>query len=406
MQPASAMPDPIGFAETRPADFHARFARVRRRPRLLHAPQALSRRQRTLAASLLAALALPAFAAPDNWSRFSISDAGAQSLQVDPMPFEQPGSSFPGSAFYYLEADKVVLDKGLQGGISGPGIAIGSAPEPNAFARSLHVLDARFTSTSIDRARALQCLTSAIYYEAASEPDAGQRAVAQVVLNRVAHPSYPDTVCGVVYEGSELSTGCQFSFTCDGSLGRKPAPYFWNRAEEVAREALSGAVYRPVGLATHYHTLQVHPYWATKLHALTTIGAHRFYSFEGTAGLSSTFHYIYAGDEPLAAPHPHRAVSAQQAMLERIDPVALQQGFAWQTPAATGTNPKAPDDANSSESSLSQALAGVNTASPAPAYTAQQRAKGGDARYRATTLPGSSGIKPQYENAGSWLKQP
>ncbi len=75
-------------------------------------------------------------------------------------------------------------------------------------------------SGAADRLRSLDCLTAAIYYEAATEPTDGQRAVAQVVLNRVRHPAYPTTVCGVVFEGARRSTGCQFSFTCDGSLRR------------------------------------------------------------------------------------------------------------------------------------------------------------------------------------------
>ena len=74
------------------------------------------------------------------------------------------------------------------------------------------------------RARALDCLTSAIYYEAGQESTDGQRAVAQVVLNRVRHPAFPASVCGVVYEGSTRATGCQFTFTCDGSLARAPMP--------------------------------------------------------------------------------------------------------------------------------------------------------------------------------------
>ncbi|MFD1958893.1 cell wall hydrolase [Novosphingobium panipatense] len=86
------------------------------------------------------------------------------------------------------------------------------------------------------------------------------------MLNRVAHPAYPGTVCGVVYQGSERSTGCQFSFTCDGSLARRPQPMFWERARAVARAALAGYVYAPAGLATHYHTVQVRPYWAPSLH--------------------------------------------------------------------------------------------------------------------------------------------
>ena len=104
--------------------------------------------------------------------------------------------------------------------------------------------------TGIDKARALDCLAKAVYYEAASESEGGQRAVAQVVLNRVAHPAYPKTVCGVVYQGSQRRTGCQFSFTCDGSLARKPSATYWARALAVSRRALSGQVYAPVGLAT------------------------------------------------------------------------------------------------------------------------------------------------------------
>ena len=73
-----------------------------------------------------------------------------------------------------------------------------------------------------DAQRALDCLTQAVYYEARSEPIDGQRAVAQVVLNRVRNPAYPNSVCGTVYEGSRRATGCQFSFTCDGSLGASP----------------------------------------------------------------------------------------------------------------------------------------------------------------------------------------
>jgi spore germination cell wall hydrolase CwlJ-like protein len=77
-------------------------------------------------------------------------------------------------------------------------------------------------ASEADRARSIECLTAAIYYEAATEPLDGQRAVAQVVLNRVRHPAYPSTVCGVVFEGARRITGCQFTFTCDGSLRRPP----------------------------------------------------------------------------------------------------------------------------------------------------------------------------------------
>jgi len=148
-----------------------------------------------------------------------------------------------------------------------------------------------------DRARAEECLTQAIYYEAAVEPVAGMQAVAQTVLNRLRHPGYPKSVCGVVYEGSQRATGCQFSFTCDGSLARVPNPVLWERARGVARRALGGFVMPAVGTATHYHADYVAPYWAPTLYKITQIGRHIFYRWTGPAGLPRAFNGRYAGGE-------------------------------------------------------------------------------------------------------------
>ena len=147
------------------------------------------------------------------------------------------------------------------------------------------------------RERALECLTSAIYYEAAQEPTAGQQAVAQVVLNRVRHPAFPASVCGVVYQGSTRDTGCQFTFTCDGSLARAPVPSLWNRAREVAKAALAGFVQPTVGNATHYHANYVAPYWAPTLAKTTAIGAHIFYRWSGGWGLPAAFTKSWSGRE-------------------------------------------------------------------------------------------------------------
>ncbi|MFN3352176.1 MAG: cell wall hydrolase [Brevundimonas sp.] len=147
--------------------------------------------------------------------------------------------------------------------------------------------------------RALDCLTAAIYYEAANEPARGQAAVAQVVINRMRHPAYPKTVCGVVFEGSERRTGCQFSFTCDGSLDRVARPEGWARARAVAAAALNGAVAPEVGMATHYHADYVAPFWAPKLVKIGKIGAHIFYRWTGTWGLPLAFSGSHAGPEPL-----------------------------------------------------------------------------------------------------------
>jgi spore germination cell wall hydrolase CwlJ-like protein len=150
-----------------------------------------------------------------------------------------------------------------------------------------------------DRARALECLTAAVYYEAATEPLDGQRAVAQVVLNRVRHPAFPASVCGVVFQGAERSTGCQFTFTCDGSIARAPASSYWARARSVAEAALAGYVHKPVGLATHYHTNWVVPYWASSLVKLANVGTHIFYRWEGGWGRPGAFSNRQSANEPL-----------------------------------------------------------------------------------------------------------
>ncbi|WP_309628800.1 cell wall hydrolase [Brevundimonas sp.] len=153
-------------------------------------------------------------------------------------------------------------------------------------------------ATPADRARALRCLTQGVYYEAALESTEGQEAVAQVILNRVRDPNYPNTVCGVVFEGAERTTGCQFSFTCDGALSQAPVGWAWNRARTVAERALSGYVATRVGTATHYHADYVHPWWAPTLGKITQIGAHIFYRWKGLAGETASFKQTYAGREP------------------------------------------------------------------------------------------------------------
>ena len=144
---------------------------------------------------------------------------------------------------------------------------------------------------------ALKCLTQAIYYEAALEPLQGRRAVAQVVLNRMRHPAYPKSVCGVVYQGAERATGCQFSFTCDGSLLRTPMAGPWREARQVALAALAGYVETSVGTATHYHADYVLPKWAFTLGKIEQLGRHIFYRFSGNWGRSTAFTGQYSGRE-------------------------------------------------------------------------------------------------------------
>ena len=99
----------------------------------------------------------------------------------------------------------------------------------------------------------------------------------QVVLNRLARAGYPKTVCGVVYQGAARTTGCQFSFACDGSQERRPERAGWSTARTAARQALSGHVFRPVGAATHYHADWVVPYWIGSLDKIAQVRSHIFY---------------------------------------------------------------------------------------------------------------------------------
>lgn len=172
---------------------------------------------------------------------------------------------------------------------------ISLATNPAAAALSVPMTDMASYAHSVD------CLAAAIYYEAASEPIAGQRAVAQVVLNRLRHPLFAATVCGVVFQGAEQHTGCQFSFACDGSLARIPDKRSWSQARDVAIAAVNGYVYAPVGLATHYHADYVVPLWAPTLLKVAVIGHHIFYRIDGAYGRPAAFQKAYAGPEPQPA---------------------------------------------------------------------------------------------------------
>jgi spore germination cell wall hydrolase CwlJ-like protein len=154
------------------------------------------------------------------------------------------------------------------------------------------------TRSPDDAARAIECLTAAVYYEARSQNDDGQRAVAQVVLNRVRDRAFPDSVCGVVYQGSTRRTGCQFSFTCDGSMAFRRDPASWSHARDIAVSALSGQVYAPVGSATFYHANYVLPWWASSMDRIATVGAHIFYRWRGGLERALANSQNYSGLEP------------------------------------------------------------------------------------------------------------
>lgn len=304
-------------------------------------------------ALLALAMAVPAMAAGGNEGATS----SAANLQTYPIrialpaatPLYQPMFPAPRAQQTFASA-----------GAIGPAITFASDPGPAALPLAI-------SGSATDQIRAQRCLTMAVYYEAASEGEAGQRAVAQVVMNRVAHGAFPANVCGVVFQGSQRSTGCQFSFTCDGSLARTPQQAAMARASRVARDALAGSVFAGAGLATHYHRSDMRPYWASSLNPLARIGAHSFYSWRGTNGQRAAFNAAYAGSEPL--PASRMAIAATQAIAE-----------APPAPAAAPAPTPAP--------------APAVTSAPAPAAIAAQPA-----------LPTST-VREEYAASGQWLVQP
>ncbi|ODA94111.1 ATP-binding protein [Mesorhizobium sp. SEMIA 3007] len=126
------------------------------------------------------------------------------------------------------------------------------------------------------------CLANGIYFEARSESVRGQAAVAQVILNRVRNPAYPNSICGVVYQNDSWFNRCQFSFACDGRRKRIDSPAAYKTAQDIAMAVTAGKIFIPeVGSSTHYYAQYVHPGWARTMQKMTKIGLHIFYRTYG-----------------------------------------------------------------------------------------------------------------------------
>ena len=326
---------------------------------------------------------------------------------------EYPAENFPGSAFFYLDQNYTLPPATVGSGLGNDGLAIDALPTddiktPGDFAAGGAARPFVMRAGSIDHSRALKCLTDAIYYEAANEPDAGQRGVAQVILNRMRHPTYPNSVCGVIYQGSERATGCQFSYSCDGSMARIPAQASWLRAQRVAAQALAGYVFAPVGMATHYHATYVYPYWAPSLNFVGTIGAHRFYSWKGSAGRQSAFFRGHAGREPFPGPRPR---AWTPTLADNLDPIQLQKKYEKEF-AAARLKAEAEATASLTGSPLSPyadiapARQRAAVSYSAPEYSREARNRGGEAAYGGERLPQATNVRPEFQNSGTWKAQP
>lgn len=195
----------------------------------------------------------------------------------------------------------------------------------------------RFGGSAADFTNARDCLALAAMAEAGSS-DPGQRAVMQVVLNRTRHPAFANSVCGVVFEGSERATGCQFTFTCDGSLSRQYDAASWTAARRRAEQALTGYVFTGVGNATHYHTDWVFPWWSPKLEKIAQVETHLFLRWPGYWGSVGSWRKRYGGGEPSLA-----ELMARPRAFEQLPGLEMLPGtnLAGQTmPALPADTPK------------------------------------------------------------------
>lgn len=148
-----------------------------------------------------------------------------------------------------------------------------TAPKPS-LAYSRDWIDAQKT---VKGGPEWRCLAEALYFEARGESVKGQFAVAEVIMNRVEHAQFPDTVCGVIYQGTGRKFGCQFTYTCDGHAEVIAEPRAFARVGKVAQMVIKGDSRSLTKGATHYHTRAVNPRWARVYPRVATIGVHHFY---------------------------------------------------------------------------------------------------------------------------------
>ncbi len=180
---------------------------------------------------------------------------------------------------------------------------------------------ASFRAAEIQRAETidseLMCMAQAVYYESAREPLEGQLAVAEVIANRMADHRYPDTACGVVFQGATRTTGCQFTFTCDGAMRVKPKGENWERAKRIAAHVLMNLNEERTGGATHYHATYVDPIWNSGLIQTNQVGLHIFYRFPRGAEWASVERNFEARKQSAAM--QLAALDAEAAAGEVID---------------------------------------------------------------------------------------
>jgi spore germination cell wall hydrolase CwlJ-like protein len=215
--------------------------------------------------------------------------AGTIARSIDPVPssgalvrlsrlfFGSDRAELPPQAFEHASPSPVVRLAALSdsaedaSSVARKGLVTGEDATPKSPAERLALSGAK-------RAKAEKCLADAIYFESRGEPERGQVAVAQVVINRVFSGFYPEDVCGAVYQNAHRFLACQFTFACEGKklvVNDQPA---WDRATRISRDMLDGKLWlTDVGKATHYHASWVKPSWVREMRTIQRIGVHTFY---------------------------------------------------------------------------------------------------------------------------------
>ncbi|HEX7851314.1 MAG TPA: cell wall hydrolase [Sphingomonas sp.] len=339
--------------------------------------------------ALLVGVPMLAVSAKATVIAYYAAQAKAEAPPLPPIGYESE-DHFPGAALFFVAEEQAAPTAGTTGTTALPDLPVPAnadlTPDSDGTVRPAQPFSMAGAS-ALDKARALDCLTTAIYYEAASESEEGQRAVAQVILNRVRHPAFPATVCGVVYQGSEKSTGCQFSYACDGSMARVPMRSAMDRARRIALAALDGYVMRQVGLATHYHTYAVTPAWNRSLVMTDAIGMHFFHRWKGYWGTPAAFSNLrYRGGEPVPGPHA-RIVPPADMPLPSTQFAAYTPGMP--APGVPGLAVPQPPSTNIALIQPKYQDTSVARATPPPAED---------------NLPGASQILDRWKDSGKPLK--
>jgi hypothetical protein len=217
---------------------------------------------------------MPAWSAPADAATPSPLLAYARA----PSSIEEPFSAVLGELRTAMEEP----DDGLYRPQPRPGDEVLSAwlggRSPGQFASGQHDWLQNPLPSSVYAQKQQKCLAEGIYFEARGEPESGQAGVAQVILNRVRNPAYPDTICGVVYQNEKRRHKCQFSFACDGRAEIVRSQRAWKTAERIASDVTDGKIWlAEVGDSTHYHANYVRPRWGRRMIKVDKIGAHIFY---------------------------------------------------------------------------------------------------------------------------------